>query len=43
MQARYQAQLLEEDLEAGGIDESADLPDIKSAYVLLLLLYCVTH
>ena len=37
MQARYQAQFREEDLDAGGIDESADLPDINSVYVLLLL------
>ena len=43
MQARYEAQLREEDLEAGGIDESADLPDINSAYVGLPLLHCVTY
>ena len=43
MQARYQAQFREEDLDAGGIDESADLPDINSAYVLLPLLYCVIY
>lgn len=43
MQARYQAQLREEDLDAGGIDESADLPDINSAYALLLLLHSINY
>jgi hypothetical protein len=43
MQARYQAQLREEDLDAGGIDESADLPDINSAYGLLLHLHRITY
>jgi len=43
MQARYQAQLHEEDLDDGGIDESADLPDINSAYVLLLLLHRINY
>jgi len=43
MQARYQAQLREEDVDDGGIDESADLPDINSAYVLLLLLLRITY
>jgi len=43
MQARYHAQLREEDLSAGGIDENADLPDIKSEYVLSLPLHCITY
>ena len=43
MQARYQAQLREEDLDAGGIDEHEDLPDIKSEYVLSFLLHPITH
>lgn len=43
MQARYHAQLGEEDLNAGGIDENADLPDIKSEYVVSLILYRATH
>jgi hypothetical protein len=43
MQARYQAQFREDDLIAGGIDESADLPDINSAYVPLLLLHRINN
>ena len=42
MQARYQAQLREEGLTPGGIDENADLPDIKSEYVVSLLLPYIT-
>jgi hypothetical protein len=43
MQARYQGQLREEDLEAWGIDESADLSDTNPANIPLLLSHRISY